>query len=222
MFRGLVLAASVVSLLDTCKRRLSLRMASNKLICLLLLSAAVLVLASARRDVVKGRANELFFRRDHSTEWRVGARAHSDASVRLVFAIRQRMDLVHALLRQVSDPKSTAYGKYLSHEEVGRLVSDVDAHDRVYHFLRAAGVRDITSTHNKDFITARMTVAQAEKILSAEYTVLHACALRPPHSAHGVLLSACRDCTRWSMWSATPCIPRIFPRVFSSIACRSH
>eukprot|EP00700_Malawimonas_jakobiformis_P000181 EC717858.1.p4 GENE.EC717858.1~~EC717858.1.p4 ORF type:complete len:58 (+),score=12.33 EC717858.1:44-217(+) len=57
-------------------------MALSKLFCLVVLSAAVLVLASSTHRVVKGRAHEIFFRGDHSTERRVGARAHSEANLR--------------------------------------------------------------------------------------------------------------------------------------------
>jgi tripeptidyl-peptidase-1 len=142
----------------------------NTKVCILLAVFAVLaVLASASSRVVKGRADESYFRTGSGKMWHHHGRAKPQEHVRLIFAVKQNMEAVHAVLAEVSNPKSALYGKYLSLSEVGEVAASHESHEQVVSFLLGQGIIDLDSTQNKEFVVANMNVAQAERLLDTEY-----------------------------------------------------
>eukprot|EP01087_Luapelamoeba_hula_P006839 TRINITY_DN1693_c0_g1_i1.p1 TRINITY_DN1693_c0_g1~~TRINITY_DN1693_c0_g1_i1.p1 ORF type:complete len:577 (-),score=67.35 TRINITY_DN1693_c0_g1_i1:66-1616(-) len=82
-------------------------------------------------------------------------------------------DAMEKLFWQVSDPDSTAYGKYLSLDEVGALFGPDDtAVGVVQRWLAAAGVHDHTFTAHREWIKARVTVATA-RVLLGDHLMFH-------------------------------------------------
>lgn len=104
-------------------------------------------------------------------KWQKGARAAQSHKLELTFGVRQRnTHRLEAELMRVSDPDSKDYGKHLSHEQVHAIIApapeDIAA---VEAFIRSNGGVPKRVTPSGDFITADVTVAQAEKMLAAEY-----------------------------------------------------
>jgi len=89
----------------------------------------------------------------------------------LTFAVKQQnIEKLQEELMRVSDPDSPSYGEHLTNEEVHKLVAPKSEHiAAVLNFLESHGVQGISATPNSDQITAAVSVATAEKMLSAQY-----------------------------------------------------
>ena len=96
-------------------------------------------------------------------------RAESSAQVLLTVAVKlQNADQLTQTLYAVSDPASAAYGKHLSHAAVTALTRPAEASLlAVNEWLSGVGLVGDSSVEG--FVTAKATVGQAEKLLSAEY-----------------------------------------------------
>lgn len=69
----------------------------------------------------------------------------------------------------VSDPKSPAYGKHLSIEQVGQITPIADsAVNTVLAFLKAEGVTTIDINLNRDMIEVELSIAQANKLFETD------------------------------------------------------
>nr|KAF6343803.1 tripeptidyl peptidase 1 [Pipistrellus kuhlii] len=126
--------------------------------------------------------------------WVSLGRVDPEEDLSLTFALRQQnLERLPKLVQAVSDPGSPRYGKYLSLEEVAELVrpSPLTLHT-VQKWLLAAGARNCQSVITQDFLTCRMSVRQAELLLSgsefhryvggpAETHVLGGCTASPRH-----------------------------------------
>lgn len=104
-------------------------------------------------------------------KWSRGVRAAREHKLELTFAVKQRnVAKLEAELLRVSDPESKDYGKHLSHEEVHRIVAPAPEHiAAVESFIRSHGAVPKRVTPSGDFITAEVSVSEAEAMLSAEY-----------------------------------------------------
>jgi len=103
--------------------------------------------------------------------WVQGSRTGQDETIELTFAVKQtgKQELHDALMR-VSMPSSPEYGQHLSNEEVHKMTAPDAAHiEAVESFIRAHGGEPVAATPNSDMITAKVTVATAERMLSAKY-----------------------------------------------------
>lgn len=90
----------------------------------------------------------------------------------LTFAVKQTNTAkLEAALMNAADPDSPNYGSWLSNDAVHKLVAPAQASvDAVRSFLTANGVVDFAdATPNSDFITAAVTISQAEALLSTTY-----------------------------------------------------
>jgi tripeptidyl-peptidase-1 len=105
--------------------------------------------------------------------WTTVSRADPAAQLELTLAVRQTN--LAALERQVlaaSDPDNAArYGRHLSREQVDALVAPRSADVEQVKAWIAAGAAPtaMRSTGNGDLITATITVAEAERLLSVQY-----------------------------------------------------
>ena len=97
--------------------------------------------------------------------------APADHTLELTFAVKQTHTAqLEATLLEVSDPDSASYGQWLSNEDVHALVAPEPAsREAVRSFLAAHGAEAHDATPNGDFVTASVTVAQAERMLGATY-----------------------------------------------------
>lgn len=116
----------------------------------------------------------------------------SEATIELTFAIKQQNTAeLESRLLEASDPSNTAfYGKWMSNQEVHELLAPTRQDlAEVYGHLKRHGVTDGQLSHptpNSDFIVARVTIAVAQRLLSARFT-------RYRHSATGFAVDRCTD-----------------------------
>jgi tripeptidyl-peptidase-1 len=103
--------------------------------------------------------------------WESQGPAPRDTMLELTFAVKQRnQDKLEQALMGAADPDSPKYGEWLSNEAVHALVEPAtESKEAVRGLLAKHGVTAVDATPNGDFITASVTVAQAERILRAEY-----------------------------------------------------
>lgn len=103
--------------------------------------------------------------------WSSTGSAPREHLLELTFAVKQtNTDQLEAALLNAADPDSASYGEWLSNEAVHALVAPAqESVDAVRGFLAQRGVAATCATMNCDFITASVTVAQAENLLGAEY-----------------------------------------------------
>jgi tripeptidyl-peptidase-1 len=104
-------------------------------------------------------------------DWAPLGAADSSHSHDIIFALKhdagKLRDLEH-LFWNVSDPRNPNYGKYLTFEELGRLMSAPKEHiDIVTAYLDGFGVT-YTINPNQDMITAQVPVGTTEKMLKTK------------------------------------------------------
>ncbi|RPD64171.1 subtilisin-like protein [Lentinus tigrinus ALCF2SS1-7] len=107
--------------------------------------------------------------------WELHGPAPSDYTFDMRIGLKQdKFDELVTALYEVSDPAHERYGQHLSKEDVAALVAPhPDSVNLVEAWLLAHGL-DTSSTHRSssgDFITIRVSVAQAEKMLGTQYQV---------------------------------------------------
>ena len=105
--------------------------------------------------------------------WTATAPADPTTFLRLTVALKQEnLDKLKSTLHDVSNPDSSNYGKFLTHDEVNSLVapSDTTLHTVTTWLAEHAAVETtFAATPNKDFLHVDVTVAQAEELLSSKY-----------------------------------------------------
>eukprot|EP00756_Hemistasia_phaeocysticola_P023109 Hpha_TRINITY_DN15871_c1_g19::TRINITY_DN15871_c1_g19_i1::g.187811::m.187811/K01279/TPP1, CLN2; tripeptidyl-peptidase I len=119
-------------------------------------------------------------------KWTKGGRAAAGHRLELTFAVRQRnKSRLEAELMKAADPESKDYGKHLSHDAVHQIIAPAPEHlAAVEAFIRSHGGEPKRVTPSGDFITAEVTVSQAEAMLSAEYhQFTHPSSPSPVHRA---------------------------------------
>lgn len=145
-----------------CNCHFSFRNDLAKLLSMLLPLTYTLLLAVA----VSGKAAS------HTNGWVSSKRAASQEMVKVTFNVKQsNLDLVAAELRHVSEPNSPGYGRYLTFDQVGKLTRSPASTAAVLSWLQEIGVgdEDIETTTFGHFVTARLSVAVAEKQLGASF-----------------------------------------------------
>jgi len=138
---------------------------------LIVLFLSALCFVTAKVELSRAR-NCVIEKSCKSHDWTLADRAKPTERIELLFAIKQKnLDKLEKTLYDVSDPRSKNYGKHLTLEEVGQLVSDPVAEKAVRLWLRGAGIpeRDLYTTKNKDFIRATISVRVAERLFSTEF-----------------------------------------------------
>lgn len=73
----------------------------------------------------------------------------------------------------MSDPRSASYGQYLSLSELGQVLGTAASHTAVVNHLRSKGLTDVSSTANQEFVTVRLTAAEAEDLLATRFYEFH-------------------------------------------------
>ncbi|XP_056623244.1 tripeptidyl-peptidase 1 isoform X2 [Triplophysa dalaica] len=100
-------------------------------------------------------------------DWILVERVKPLEEVELTFALKQQnVDHLKELLKQVSDPDSPQYGKYLSLEEVAALAQPSQLTEKVVqHWLQSHGVKNCHTVVTRDFLQCAMTAQVAEALL---------------------------------------------------------
>ena len=101
------------------------------------------------------------------------------ATLELVVAVRQsNVDALEARLLASSDPRNAKYGQHMTNGEIHDLVAPSHKDLAVVHgWFESHGVEGRHLTTNGDFVSATVTVAQAERMLGTTYaTFEHAAA----------------------------------------------
>lgn len=97
-----------------------------------------------------------------------------EAAIRLrVHLVHQDMDKFHDLALNIATPGHASYGNHLDQKTIDALIAPKDeSGDLVMRWLEAAGLRShATYSSRGDSIIIEASVAQVEKLLSAEYNV---------------------------------------------------
>eukprot|EP00753_Platysulcus_tardus_P005849 PLAT13725.4.p1 GENE.PLAT13725.4~~PLAT13725.4.p1 ORF type:complete len:551 (-),score=292.13 PLAT13725.4:810-2462(-) len=105
--------------------------------------------------------------------WRRVGDADDSQMLRMTVAVKQQnVQLLEETLLAVSDPDSPRYGQHLTFEQVNELTAPTEENMlAVLGWLETAGVSaaDVSASTNGDFIHARVSVAQAEVLLSTQF-----------------------------------------------------
>jgi len=108
-----------------------------------------------------------------SQGWKKLHRVEPNKQVHLTFALKQRnLQQIESLAKEVSDPRSPLYGKYMSVEEITEFVSpSYETLDTIQTWLSSHKVSNCDLTMNRDFLICLMPCQVAEKLLMG--TVFH-------------------------------------------------
>jgi len=104
-------------------------------------------------------------------DWIKKDRAHPEAIVKLTFAIKQQnLEKLEEILLKVSDTSNPEYGKYLTQEELISLVSPKqNIVQKIERWLQKQGIKDIHLTRGREFLSVKVPIKIAEKLLKTEY-----------------------------------------------------
>lgn len=88
----------------------------------------------------------------------------------VVFAVQQQnLDKLESLLFEVSNPKSSEYGKFLNRQQVANLTSNALATDAVKAFLKEHGASVVKTAPYGEFITAVGPISLWEKLFATTF-----------------------------------------------------
>lgn len=132
----------------------------------LFLTSLILATVAAETPLVTHHAPERYF-----GDWATVQRAPGSHAVSFTIVVKeQNMDVVRQLALEISDPDSPKYGHYFNQEQLDALTKPDQADfDRVFGWLKSNGIQ-YTSKHSN--VVVSCTVAQAEKLLGAEFSIM--------------------------------------------------
>ena len=113
----------------------------------------------------------VFFQQTPRSTFQRRERSRAEANHEIVIAIQQKgVEDLRRIVYERSAPASNHYQEWLSHEEVGRMVSNPEAHGAVTDWLRQHSKAQIVwSAPNLDYIRVAAPIAVLESMLSAEF-----------------------------------------------------
>ncbi|KAL0578070.1 hypothetical protein V5O48_003932 [Marasmius crinis-equi] len=151
--------------------------------------------------------------------WEFHSLPSPDALVDLRLGLKSaRLDELFYHLGQTSDPTHERYGLHLSKEEVEELVAPHgDTVSIVEEWLTAHGIEGHTSTAAGDWVTIRLPVKDAEKMLNAEYGLYH-----HPASKDTVLRTLSYSLPKELMAHVDVVSPTTYFGTFKSMRATSH
>eukprot|EP00475_Leptophrys_vorax_P012543 TRINITY_DN1897_c0_g1_i2.p1 TRINITY_DN1897_c0_g1~~TRINITY_DN1897_c0_g1_i2.p1 ORF type:complete len:172 (+),score=44.54 TRINITY_DN1897_c0_g1_i2:1683-2198(+) len=104
--------------------------------------------------------------------WEKGEKPDGNSKIDLTLALNQNNEaLLEQLLLEVSDPKSSKYGKHLTNEELGDLVRNSEGAVKTKEYLLAAGVNedDIKINGHETTVHVSLPVSLAESLFAADF-----------------------------------------------------
>lgn len=127
-------------------------MRSGVFVLLVLFAAATATATAATAQRIQAQ-NVCTHKACTPSQWIAVQKPHDAVIKKLVFAIKHaNVDKLGEILRDVSNPQSASYGKYLTLEQVGDLTRNHDAFEAVHNYLLANGVsqKQIETTKNEE------------------------------------------------------------------------
>lgn len=106
--------------------------------------------------------------------WMKYQKADSNGKMKITLPVRQsNLDLVEKLFWEVSNPKSTLFGKYLSFDQIGNLTKNDHAADSAVQYLQALGVpeQDIHVDAHRVYVSAHIPISTANAAFNADFHV---------------------------------------------------
>jgi tripeptidyl-peptidase-1 len=104
------------------------------------------------------------------SDYKQGNKAQENAYHEVVFAIKQQnLEQLEKLWYEVSDPKNSKFGQFLSREEVATLTANSKATEFVTNYLIAHGVTITRKTPHGEYIKARARVGTWENLLATQF-----------------------------------------------------
>lgn len=104
---------------------------------------------------------------------------NSNYKLNMKIAIKQNesgvSELEQYLLSHSSNPQSHLYGQHLTREQINNMVAPPQHRvQSVVEWLNTHGINDITHSDGSDFVSFKVTVQQANKLLNTQYkTYVH-------------------------------------------------
>jgi tripeptidyl-peptidase-1 len=103
-------------------------------------------------------------------DYTLRAKADNAKYHEVVFAVKQQnLDKLEKFLFEVSDPKNSKYGQYLSRSEVADMTANPKATQVITDFLIANGATITKKTPHGEYITARAKVELWEKLFATTF-----------------------------------------------------
>eukprot|EP01114_Cavostelium_apophysatum_P020191 TRINITY_DN6700_c0_g1_i1.p1 TRINITY_DN6700_c0_g1~~TRINITY_DN6700_c0_g1_i1.p1 ORF type:complete len:755 (-),score=176.12 TRINITY_DN6700_c0_g1_i1:27-2291(-) len=99
----------------------------------------------------------------------------SEETLKLTFALKQR-NLKHFedLFWEISDPNSKQYRNFLSHKQIRKLIAPSEEEVQlVKNYLERSGASNVQLHDSGDFLTAEISVADAESMLDTVFKQYH-------------------------------------------------
>jgi tripeptidyl-peptidase I len=88
----------------------------------------------------------------------------------VMFVVQQRnMKELTRILHDISDPTSQNYGNHMTRQEIDDLISNLDSHQEVTEYLKAAGATVVIDTYPGECITARGPIGLWERMFNTEF-----------------------------------------------------
>jgi tripeptidyl-peptidase-1 len=116
--------------------------------------------------VFKESVRGLSMRKDLKKTSRASAHLHHT----VIFAVQQRnLDELEQVLFDISDPKSSNYGKHWSKSEVGELTSNPISTNAVLEYLSFKEVNVVNQSLYGEYITATTTIKVWEDMFNTEF-----------------------------------------------------
>lgn len=107
-------------------------------------------------------------------DFRRGEKVPGHEMHEVVFAVKQKnFEGMEKLFYEVSNPKSSKYGKFLTRKEVGDLTANREATDRLQKFLYEHGATVIRTTPYGEYITAMAPVSVWESLFDTSFFNFH-------------------------------------------------
>lgn len=106
--------------------------------------------------------------------WQLKAQANPDAKMQLHIGMKeQNLDQLQKRLLEISHPDHVDYGKHMTRDEIETLTKPTaETQESVKAWLASHGIAAEAPVNN-GFIQVKVTAAQANKLLAADYGVYH-------------------------------------------------
>eukprot|EP01095_Lingulamoeba_sp_RSL-Kostka_P008441 TRINITY_DN2823_c1_g1_i1.p1 TRINITY_DN2823_c1_g1~~TRINITY_DN2823_c1_g1_i1.p1 ORF type:complete len:709 (-),score=267.92 TRINITY_DN2823_c1_g1_i1:299-2425(-) len=94
----------------------------------------------------------------------------NNREVQVKFALKQNnLEYFSNLVEDIATPGSGMYGKYLSHDEIARIIAPSEGKvDSFISWLKMNGISDIKTVKTRDLIVVKMTIQQIKEIFNVE------------------------------------------------------
>ena len=132
-----------------------------------MLSLLLLLVASISAEELVKLGHDKYLDAKSEKGWKKLNRVEPDKKLHLTFAIKQQhIDNLADLAKEISNPKSPFYGRYMTMEQINEFAAPAsEAVNKVKKWLRSHNVTDCTLTLSKDFMNCAMSCSTAEKLL---------------------------------------------------------